>query len=37
MAKAQPEGIADKDALFVLIYGIIMLNTNLYNPNVEEC
>ncbi|EEA28296.1 guanine nucleotide exchange factor (Gea2), putative [Talaromyces marneffei ATCC 18224] len=36
MAKAQPEGIADKDALFVLIYGIIMLNTNLYNPNVKN-
>lgn len=36
MAKAQPEGLADKDALFVLIYGIIMLNTNLYNPNVKN-
>lgn len=36
MAKAQPEGIANKDALFVLIYGIIMLNTNLYNPNVKN-
>lgn len=36
MAKAQPEGIADKDSLFVLIYGIIMLNTNLYNPNVKN-
>lgn len=33
--KAQPEGVADKDSLFVLTYGIIMLNTELYNPNVK--
>ena len=30
-----PEGIADKDSAFVLTYAIIMLNTNLYNPNVK--
>ncbi|KAL1967900.1 hypothetical protein VTN77DRAFT_2317 [Rasamsonia byssochlamydoides] len=35
MAKAEPAGVADKDALFVLTYGIIMLNTDLYNPNVK--
>lgn len=33
--KAQPEGIADKDSLFILTYGIIMLNTELYNPNIK--
>ncbi|KAL9111033.1 MAG: hypothetical protein Q9227_004466 [Pyrenula ochraceoflavens] len=31
-----PEGIADKDAAFVLTYAIIMLNTDLYNPNVKN-
>ncbi|KAJ5620387.1 hypothetical protein N7510_004371 [Penicillium lagena] len=36
MQKAQPEGIADKDSLFVLTYAIIMLNTELYNPNVKS-
>lgn len=36
ITKAQPEGVADKDALFVLTYGIIMLNTDLYNPNVKS-
>ena len=36
MTKAQPEGVADKDSLFVLTYGIIMLNTDLYNPNVKS-
>ncbi|KAJ9269863.1 hypothetical protein DTO212C5_4037 [Paecilomyces variotii] len=36
MAKANPEGVADKDALFVLTYAIIMLNTDLYNPNVKS-
>lgn len=34
--KAQPEGIADQDSLFILTYGIIMLNTELYNPNVKS-
>lgn len=33
--KAKPEGIADKDALYVLTYAIIMLNTELYNPNMK--
>ncbi|KAI5305097.1 MFS sugar transporter [Ascosphaera pollenicola] len=33
--KAQPKEVADKDALFILTYAIIMLNTNLYNPNVR--
>ncbi|EXJ84716.1 hypothetical protein A1O3_05386 [Capronia epimyces CBS 606.96] len=28
--------IADKDAAFVLTYAIIMLNTELYNPNVKS-
>ncbi|EPS32545.1 hypothetical protein PDE_07505 [Penicillium oxalicum 114-2] len=36
MDKAQPEAIADKDALYVLTYAIIMLNTDLYNPNVKS-
>ncbi|OCT44515.1 hypothetical protein CLCR_05345 [Cladophialophora carrionii] len=31
-----PEDIADKDAAFVLAYAIIMLNTDLYNPNVAK-
>ena len=30
-----PEGVADKDALFVLTYAIIMLNTDQHNPNVK--
>ncbi|KAJ6144511.1 hypothetical protein N7470_008406 [Penicillium chermesinum] len=33
--KAKPEGIADKDALYILTYAIIMLNTELYNPNMK--
>lgn len=28
--------IADKDAAFVLTYAVIMLNTDLYNPNVKS-
>lgn len=36
MAKAHPEGVADNDSLFVLTYGIILLNTDLYNPNVKS-
>ncbi|QMW45171.1 hypothetical protein G4B11_008591 [Aspergillus flavus] len=36
MQKAQPPEVADKDALFVLTYAIIMLNTELYNPNVKS-
>jgi brefeldin A-resistance guanine nucleotide exchange factor 1 len=35
MAKAKPAGVADKDAVFVLTYGIILLNTDLYNPNIK--
>ena len=31
-----PEGIADTDAAFVLTYAIIMLNTDLYNPNIKQ-
>jgi brefeldin A-resistance guanine nucleotide exchange factor 1 len=34
--RAKPEGITDKDAIFVLTYAIIMLNTDQYNPNVKE-
>ncbi|RAH86450.1 guanine nucleotide exchange factor [Aspergillus japonicus CBS 114.51] len=36
MQKARPTEIADKDALFVLTYGIIMLNTDLYNTNIRS-
>jgi len=35
MADVNPEDIADKDALFVLTYAIIMLNTDSYNPNIK--
>ena len=34
-ASATPEGVADKDALYVLTYAIIMLNTDQHNPNVK--
>lgn len=33
---AHPEQLADKDAGFILTYAIIMLNTELYNPNVKS-
>ncbi|KAJ4368168.1 GDP/GTP exchange factor for ARF [Neocucurbitaria cava] len=33
--KAQPEGIADKDVIFVLTYAVIMLNTDQHNPNLR--
>jgi golgi-specific brefeldin A-resistance guanine nucleotide exchange factor 1 len=33
---SDPDAVADKDAAFVLTYGIIMLNTDLYNPNVKK-
>ena len=33
---AEPSQVADKDAVFVLTYAIIMLNTDLYNPNVKS-
>ncbi|KAJ5199979.1 SEC7-like alpha orthogonal bundle [Penicillium cf. griseofulvum] len=35
MEKVKPDAIADKDALYVLTYAIIMLNTDLYNRNVK--
>ena len=35
-ANSTPEGIADKDAVFVLTYAIIMLNTDQHNPNVKS-
>ncbi|MCJ1288215.1 GDP/GTP exchange factor for ARF [Xylographa opegraphella] len=34
-ANSTPEGIADKDSVFVLTYAIIMLNTDQHNPNVK--
>ncbi|KAJ5122311.1 hypothetical protein N7526_009248 [Penicillium atrosanguineum] len=33
--KAKPDKIANCDALYVLTYAIIMLNTDLFNPNVK--
>jgi golgi-specific brefeldin A-resistance guanine nucleotide exchange factor 1 len=35
-AAAEPKEIADQDALFVLTYAIIMLNTDQFNPNVKD-
>jgi brefeldin A-resistance guanine nucleotide exchange factor 1 len=35
IADAKPEEITDKDAIFVLTYAIIMLNTDQYNPNLK--
>ena len=32
---SMPEGIANKDAVLVLTYAIIMLNTDQHNPNVK--
>jgi brefeldin A-resistance guanine nucleotide exchange factor 1 len=34
--KTEPEGIADKDAVYVLTYAIIMLNTDQHNPNMKQ-
>ncbi|MDA4133369.1 MAG: hypothetical protein OK454_09655, partial [Thaumarchaeota archaeon] len=34
-ANATPEGVADKDAVFILTYAIILLNTDQHNPNVK--
>jgi golgi-specific brefeldin A-resistance guanine nucleotide exchange factor 1 len=34
-ASSVPEGIKDKDVVFVLTYAIIMLNTDQHNPNVK--
>ncbi|KAJ5893530.1 hypothetical protein N7495_005221 [Penicillium taxi] len=33
---ANPESVVDKDSLYILTYAIIMLNTELYNPNVKS-
>ena len=33
--KGAPEGIANSDAVYVLTYAIIMLNTDQHNPNVR--
>ncbi|KAH9882098.1 hypothetical protein J1614_001270 [Plenodomus biglobosus] len=35
LEKAQPENITSKDAIFVLTYAIIMLNTDQHNPNLK--
>ena len=35
-ASLTAEGILDKDAVFVLTYAIIMLNTDLYNPTLRN-
>ncbi|KAI9796920.1 MAG: hypothetical protein M1825_006284 [Sarcosagium campestre] len=34
-AHSTPEGVADKDAVYVLTYAIIMLNTDQHNPNLK--
>lgn len=34
--KAQPEDIANKDAIYILCYAIIMLNTDQHNPNLKS-
>lgn len=31
-----PEGIVDKDAVYILTYAIIMLNTDQHNPNMKQ-
>ncbi|OJJ50935.1 hypothetical protein ASPZODRAFT_55909 [Penicilliopsis zonata CBS 506.65] len=36
LEKAHPPGVADRDALFVLTYATIMLNTDAHNPNIKE-
>ncbi|KMU78802.1 cytohesin-3 [Coccidioides immitis RMSCC 3703] len=35
LAGGKPKEAADSDSLFVLTYAIIMLNTDLHNPNVK--
>ena len=32
-----PEGIKSEDAVFVLAYSVILLNTDLHNPQVRVC
>ena len=34
-ASSVPEGVADKDSVFILSYAIIMLNTDQHNPTVK--
>ena len=34
-AGSPPDGVDDKDAVYVLTYAIIMLNTDQHNPNVK--
>ena len=34
-ANSTPEGVADKDAVYVLTYAIIMLNTDQHSPKVK--
>ncbi len=34
-AGTMPDDVADKDAVFILTYAIIMLNTDQHNPNVK--
>ncbi|KAI9731313.1 MAG: GDP/GTP exchange factor for ARF [Cirrosporium novae-zelandiae] len=34
-ASSTPDQIADRDACFVLVYAIIMLNTDQHNPNIK--
>lgn len=33
---AKPEGIAHQDAIYVLTYAVIMLNTDQHNPNLKS-
>ncbi|KAL2282459.1 hypothetical protein FJTKL_10557 [Diaporthe vaccinii] len=35
-ANSIPEDVADKDAVYVLTYAIIMLNTDQHNPNLKS-
>jgi brefeldin A-resistance guanine nucleotide exchange factor 1 len=34
--EAQPEGVANGDAIFVLTYAVIILNTDQHNPNLRS-
>jgi brefeldin A-resistance guanine nucleotide exchange factor 1 len=34
--QAQPEDIANEDAIYILIYAVIMLNTDQHNPNLGK-
>ncbi len=35
-ANTTPEGVADKDAVFILTYAMLMLNTDLHNRNLKD-